>query len=158
MINIGLHDEKRRVVAHQLARLLANEYLLYTKTLKFHWNVRGPHFGALHSFFQSHYESLLSIVDDIAERIRALGFIAPGSLREFIELGTLQESINSDPSDMEMLELLLRDHEAVIRQIRGDVDITAAQGDMGSNNFLAGLLEKHEKIAWMLRAHVEESE
>lgn len=154
-MNIGLHEEKRRIVAHQLALLLANEYILYTKTLKFHWNVRGAHFGALHAFFQNQYEMLLGIVDDVAERIRALGFIAPGSLREFLEIGTLVESITVDPSDSEMLELLLRDHEAVIRQIRHDVDISAAQGDMGSNNFLADLLEKHEKMAWMLRAHVE---
>lgn len=152
MINIGLEKKTVEQVSASLNALLANEYILYTKTLKFHWNVEGKHFGALHEFFKGQYEALLTISDDVAERVRSLGVMSFGTLREFLEYGTLPEQPGSNPDDLGMIALLLEDHEAIIRQIRKDVDMTASCNDMGTNNFLAGLMEKHEKMAWMLRA------
>lgn len=151
-INIGLEKETCEKVAALLNKLLANEYILYTKTLKVHWNVEGKHFGALHEFFKNQYENMLTIVDDVAERIRALGDMSFGTLKEFMQHGTLPEQAGSNPDDLSMIAWLLEDHETIIRQIRQDIDTTVSLNDMGTNNFLAGLMEKHEKMAWMLRA------
>lgn len=154
MINIDLNDHNRNVMTKRLEVLLANEYVLYTKTLKFHWNVEGKHFGALHALFQKQYEQLLTIVDDVAERIRALGHHAPGTLTEFLKQTTLSESPEDNPKDLAMIAMLVQDHETVIRQIRKDADFATELKDTGTNNFLAELLETHEKMAWFLRAHV----
>ena len=103
-------------------------------------------------FFQNQYEPLLKIVDDVAERIRALGFHAPGTLTEFLKKTTLSEAPGENPSDLGMIEILLHDHEEIIRQLRKDADIATELHDTGTNNFLAQLLENHEKMAWMLRS------
>ena len=152
MVNIGLEKKSCEQVAALLNKLLANEFILYTKTLKVHWNVEGKHFGALHEFFKQQYEAMLTIADDVAERARSLGAMAFGTLQEFSEHGTLPEQPGVNPDDLGMIAWLLEDHEAIIRQLRKDVDITAQLNDMGTNNFLAGLMEKHEKMAWMLRS------
>jgi len=154
MITIGLKEQVRQEMAGNLKQLLANEYLLYTKTLKFHWNVEGKNFGPLHLLFKEQYERLFIIIDDVAERIRALGHMSPGTLAEFVQSATLVESPGKNPDDLGMITHLLADHEAIIRELRVSVDLSAKLNDMGSNNFLAGLIEVHEKIAWMLRAHV----
>jgi starvation-inducible DNA-binding protein len=153
----GLTDQVRQSMVQNLRVLLANEYMLYTKTLKFHWNVEGANFGPLHALFKEHYERIFIIVDDVAERIRALGHMSPGTLREFLDTTTLTEAVGVNPNDLGMIRLLLEDHEAIIRDLRVSVDLSAQLNDMGSNNFLAGLLEVHEKMAWMLRAHVSGS-
>lgn len=156
MINIGLSAEVRKKVVERLNNLLANEYVLYTKTLKFHWNIKGPFFDALHKLFNDQYEQLLGFADDIAERSRALGADTIGSLKEFLEHTTLKEHPGKNPSYEKMIAELLADHQTIIRQIRVDADDTQEWHDMGTNNFLLNLLEKHEKTAWMLRAHLEE--
>lgn len=155
LVNIGLDEQKRNDVVQALKVLLADEYLLYTKTFKYHWNVRGKHFAAMHEFFQKQYEALQGFADGVAERIRMLGFMPPATFEEFSKLATLHEQPGHNPKDLGMIADLLKDHEQIIRNLRGYIDVTAQVNDMGSNNFLADLIEKHEKMAWMLRAHLE---
>ena len=151
-INIGLSAEVRQKGASLLNKLLADEYVLYTKTLKFHWNVQGIVFHDFHAAFKEQYEKLFEIVDNIAERARALGAPALGTLQEFSTYTRLKEISNQKLSAIDMIKQLLADHEAVIRTIRMDIDETAKLGDQGTSNFLQDLIIKHEKIAWMLRA------
>lgn len=150
---IGLKDEQRRGVVKLLAALLADEYVLYTKTRNYHWNVVGPQFNDLHKFFEGQYEALEGFVDEIAERARTLGGPAVGTLAEFLKLTRLKEHPGQYPAAREMLANLLADHEAVIRTLRADL-VTAAEkfGDAGTSDYLTGLMEAHEKMAWMLRA------
>lgn len=156
LVNIGLEENVRKQVVEALTVLLADEYLLYTKTLKYHWNVRGKHFGPLHELFSKQYEALQGFVDMVAERIRALGFMAPGTFKEFTQFATLHEQADRNPKDLEMISDLLKDHEQIIRTMRSSIDLTSKLNDMGTNNFLQELLVKHEKMAWMLRAHLEQ--
>lgn len=138
--------------ANRLNNLLANEYVLYTKTWKFHWNVQGKHFGSLHEFFGKQREQLGGIVDDVAERVRALDVMSDGTLREFLQKSPLRENPSENFDEMTMIALLLQDHEVIIAQIREDSVFANEVGDYGTNNFLCDLLTKHEKMAWMLRA------
>lgn len=151
-VDILLEQESRSVVVKLLNMLLADEYVLFTKTFHFHWNVYGSDFKPLHSFFQDLYEELFVIIDEVAERVKALGGDACGSMQEFLAMTRLQEVVHEVPEAEEMVLLLLKDHEALIRSLRVDIETCAHVGDMGTNNFLTDLLEKHEKIAWMLRA------
>ena len=151
--NIGIADEPRQAVISILNTLLADEYLLYTKTRNYHWNVVGPQFNDLHKFFESQYEELDDVVDDVAERARALGGHAQGTLAEFTKRARLKEQPGQYPDAKEMLAQLLADHETVIRHLRDDAEVTMVKHeDAGTNDFLIGLMEKHEKMAWMLRA------
>jgi len=112
-------------------------------------------FKPLHLFFEEQYEAMLDIVDRVAERIRALGHMAPGTMTEFLKSSKLTEAPGENPTDKGMLQALLHDHETIIQLIRSEVNATAELGDMGTNNFLCDILEKHEKIAWMLRATLQ---
>lgn len=152
-VNIGLSDEQRRGVVEVLSKILSDEYVLYTKTRNYHWNVVGPQFNDLHKFFQSQYEDLDEIVDDVAERIRHIGENAPGTMSEFVKLARLVETPGESPDARKMIAHLMRDHEAVIRQLRTDLETVGTKcKDLGTSDFLTGLMEKHEKMAWMLRA------
>jgi starvation-inducible DNA-binding protein len=154
--NIGLLTEQRDGVVGLLNTLLADEYLLYTKTRNYHWNVVGPQFNDLHKFFEAQYTALNDIVDDVAERARALGGHALGTMTEFLKFTRLQEEGGDYPEARLMLANLLSDHEALIRHLRIDLDICADRyHDAGTNDFLTGLMEQHEKMAWMLRAFLE---
>ena len=153
---IGLSDASRNGVLKLLAPLLADEYVLYTKTRNFHWNVVGPHFHDLHKFFEAQYEELNDFVDDIAERMRQLGGKSPGTLAEFTKSARLKERPGQRPPARGMLAALLADHEAVITTLRSDLETVMEKfKDAGTSDFLTGLMEKHEKMAWMLRAAVE---
>jgi starvation-inducible DNA-binding protein len=155
-VNTGLSEKQRGGVVKILNTLLADEYVLYTKTRNYHWNVIGSDFHALHKFFQEQYEQLDEIADDVAERVRALGGVSAGSLDEFIRLTRLSEKGGAPSSAERMIENLMADHEAVIRSLREDlVACDEKFGDTGTNDFLTGLMETHEKMAWMLRAHLE---
>ncbi len=155
-LNIGLSDKDRGGVVEILNGLLSDEYLLYTKTRNYHWNVVGPQFNDLHKFFESQYEELDDIVDEVAERARSLGGRAAGALAEFLQLTRLKENPKQDRGAREMISNLLNDHEAVIRTLRVDLEAVADRyHDVGTNDFLTGLMERHEKMAWMLRAFVE---
>lgn len=155
MINIGIEEKNRKQIAEILNLILSNEYVLYTKTLNFHWNVEGKQFHDLHIFFKKLYEQLLDINDDVAERVRSIGFKAFGTLSEFIKNTTLTEEPNNYPAALSMIAILLADHEKIIQQIRLSLDVILNLGDEGTNNFLTDLMEKHEKTAWMLRAHLQ---
>lgn len=152
--NIGLNDHVRKQVSEKLTVIVSYEFTLYVKTLKFHWNVQGKDFKPLHLFFEEQYETLLEIVDEISERVRALGHMAPGTMKEYMQFSKIAENPGENPNDKGMLQSLLHDHETVIQLIRHEIDATAELGDMGTNNFLCDLVEKHEKMAWMLRASI----
>ncbi|MFN4336956.1 MAG: Dps family protein [Candidatus Nitrosocaldus sp.] len=155
-IDIGLSRDSREGSINILRVLLADEYLLYTKTKNYHWNVVGPNFNELHELFGKQYEELDEMVDDIAERIRQLGGYATGTLTEFISIARIKEEPGKYPDAKGMLSNLLSDHEHIIRSIRVGADTVAdAYHDMGTNDFLIGLMQKHEKMAWMLRAYLE---
>jgi starvation-inducible DNA-binding protein len=151
-VNIGIADEPRHRVADILSRLLADEYVLYTKARNYHWNVVGPRFNDLHKFFETLYEAVNGIIDDVAERIRTLGYPAAATLAEFAKVARLKEQPGEYPEADGMLSALLADYETVIRQLRGDVDACAEHHDLGTSDFLTGLMEQHEKTAWMLRS------
>ena len=154
--NIGLLEEQREGVVAILNTLLADEYLLYTKTRNYHWNVVGPQFNDLHKFFEAQYNELNEIVDDVAERGRVLGGHALGTMTEFLEYTRLKEQTGYYPDARDMIADLLADHEALIRHLRVDLETCAEQyHDAGTNDFLTGLMEQHEKMAWMLRAFLE---
>jgi len=154
--SIGLSDSSRNGVLKLLAPLLADEYVLYTKTRNYHWNVVGPQFNDLHKFFEAQYEELDGFVDDVAERMRQLGGRSPGTLAEFSKATRLKEQPGQHPNARDMLTALLADHEAVITALRADLATAMDKfGDAGTSDFLTGLMEKHEKMAWMLRAFVE---
>ena len=154
-MNIGLNEQIREKSVQQLHELIANEFVLYVKTLKFHWNVKSSFFGSLHKLFNDQYEDLLKMIDDIAERCLALGLPSTGTLKEFLDAATVQEEPGVYPSYKNMIEQLVIDHEIVIRHIRSAAQKTQEWDDMGTNNFLLNLIEKHEKMAWMLRSYLE---
>ena len=146
--NIGIPDDKRAGVVSLLTGLRADEYVLYTKTRNYHWNVTGPHFNDLHKLFEAQYDALAEIVDEVAERIRALGAPTPATLTEFAKQTRLREHPGEYPDAKTMLGNLLADHEALAWTLRGDLETAASAGDAGTSDFLTGLLEKHEKTAW----------
>jgi starvation-inducible DNA-binding protein len=152
---IGLTDKARQGVAKLLNVLLADEYLLYTQTRNYHWNVVGPRFHDLHKFFEAQYEELDEFIDQVAERVRALGGNSAGSLGEFLELARNKESSGLPRDAQGMVGSLLAAHEALIRNLRSDLEKADELGDAGTNDFLTGLMEQHEKMAWMLRATLE---
>lgn len=150
--HIGLSPKTRKEVAKILNALLADEYLLYTKALKYHWNVYGIVFHDFHALFKEQYEALLDIADEIAERIRALGEPTQATMQEFLKLTRLKEEPGKIFDALGMIKHLLEGHEAITRQMREDLETCAKLGDMGTNNFLTEIMERHEKFAWMLRA------
>lgn len=153
--NLGLSGKSRDAVLDVLGRLLADEHVLYVKTRNFHWNVTGLDFGALHKLFEEQYDALGETIDEVAERIRMLGGVAPGSMKEFLKLSRLDEQPGGKLEAAKMIAALLSDHESVIRALREGIETAGRAGDAGTNDFLTGLLEDHEKTAWMLRAHLE---
>lgn len=153
--NIGISSQNRKKIIGILVRSVSDEYILYTKTRNYHWNVTGIEFNDLHKFFESQYEELDTIIDDVAERIRELGGKSVATLAEFIKNGRIKEAPGNYPDAKTMLRNLLHDHETVIRHLRVDVDACTKYGDAGTTDFLTGLMEQHEKMAWMLRAFLE---
>ena len=154
-VNIGIQQEKRKGAVEMLKHLLADEHVLYIKLRNYHWNVSGIHFQQLHAFFEEQYTALSITIDDIAERIRSLGFFAPGSMEEFKAYSRLEETPHLNGNAQQMLENLLQDHEAIIQSLRKDQEAAVEQyGDAGTQDFLIGLMEAHEKHAWMVRAHL----
>jgi starvation-inducible DNA-binding protein len=154
--NIDLSEEQRAGVVKILNAMLSDEYLLYTKTRNYHWNVTGPQFHDLHKFFEEQYTELNEIVDEVAERARALAGWSFGTLSEFSQHSRLKEHPGQYPKSREMIANLLGDHEAIIRQLRSDLETCADKyHDIGTSDFLTGLMEQHEKMAWMLRAFLE---
>jgi starvation-inducible DNA-binding protein len=154
-LNIGIADKNRKALVTTLNKILADEVVLNIKTRNYHWNVVGPQFNDLHKFFEAQYNELNEIVDEVAERARTLGGRALGTLAEFTQHTRLKERPGDRPDARGMIADLLADHETVVRELRDDVESADKAGDAGTNDFLTGLLEKHEKMAWMLRAFLE---
>ena len=150
-INIGIADKDRKKIADGLSRLLADTYSLYLKTHYFHWNVTGPMFNTLHLMFETQYTELALAVDAIAERIRALGYPAPGTYKEYAKLSSIPEE-DGVPEATEMIRKLVEGQEAVVRTARSLFPAIDAAGDEPSADLLTQRMQTHEKTAWMLRA------
>ncbi len=149
--NIGLEDNQRKEIADHLSRVLANTFVLYGKTHGYHWNVKGIEFPGLHTMFEEQYTQLFEALDELAERIRALGVDAPHSPTVMATLATVSND-NANPDAKAMVEALLNDHEIVIRDLRVVIAKAAELGDEGTADMLTARMEEHEKTAWMLRA------
>lgn len=155
-LNIGISDKDRKSVVDILNQLLSDEYILYTKTRNHHWNVTGSDFNELHKFFEGQYEELDGIIDSVAERARSLGGKSLGTLAEFSKHARLKETPGEYPDAQTMIAKLLYDHEALIEGLRVSLkDCVEKFKDMGTSDFLTGIMEQHEKMAWMLRSYLE---
>jgi starvation-inducible DNA-binding protein len=154
-INIGIPEKDRKKVADGLSRMLADTYTLYLKTHNFHWNVTGPMFQTLHLMFMTQYTEAWNAVDLVAERIRALGYPAPGSYKEFASLTSIKDS-SGKVSAKDMIKQLVEGQEAVVRTAREVLLIADKAGDQPTVDLLSARMEVHEKNAWMLRSLLEE--
>lgn len=155
-INIGLTEAQRCGVIELLNRDLADTYLLLIKTRKYHWDVVGPQFRTLHELWQEQYEAIAVSVDDIAERVRALGGYPIGTAEGFLRYASLKEHPNDLPNATEMVGRLMLDHEQIVRNLRQHIDQCADDyKDEGTADFLTGLMEQHEEMAWILRSFIE---
>jgi starvation-inducible DNA-binding protein len=150
-VNIGISDKERKKIAEGLSKLLADTYTLYLKTHNFHWNVTGPMFNTLHTMFETQYTELALAVDAIAERIRALGYPAPGTYKEYAKLSSIAEE-EGVPEATEMIRKLVEGQEAVVRTARSLFPVIDAAGDEPSADLLTQRMQTHEKTAWMLRS------
>ena len=153
---IGITGENLQAVSTELSKLLADEYILYTKTRNAHWNVEGADFHAKHLFFEGQYGQLDEIIDNVAERIRSLGHYAPATLKLFLELTHLSEETRAKNNSDGFITELLADHETIIIHLRENINRFAGEfGDAGTSDFITGIMEEHEKMAWFLRAHLK---
>jgi starvation-inducible DNA-binding protein len=153
--DIGVKDDARKKIVETLNMRLSDEYVLYTKTRKYHWNVIGPRFHQLHEFFEEQYEILDEMIDEIAERTRQLGGKSLGTLDEFARNSSINEEPGQNPDAQTMISNLLNEHETVIKTLRKNADEAEELEDMVTNDFFLEAAQKHEKMAWMLRAHLE---
>lgn len=154
-LNTGISNTNSKKVADELNKVLADEFVLYTKTLKFHWNIEGRDFHALHLFLDDQYNQLQTIIDSVAERVRKVGHFAIGSMKEFLSETSLKEHASTSPVAESMLAELVSDHDALIRKTRTLIDdFDKKYDDKGSSDFITGVMKEHEKMAWMLRASV----
>lgn len=153
-INIGISEENRQQIAEGLSRVLADTYSLYLKTHNFHWNVTGPMFQTLHLMFETQYTELATAVDLIAERIRALGYPAPGTYSDFAKLTSIPET-EGVPKAEEMIRLLVEGQEAVVRTARSIFPVVEQANDEPTADLLTQRMQLHEKNAWMLRSLLE---
>jgi starvation-inducible DNA-binding protein len=153
-IDIGIDKNQRKAIADGLSRLLADEYTLYLKTHNFHWNVTGPMFNTLHLMFETHYNEAALAVDLVAERIRALGFAAPGTYKQYGALSSIEET-EGVPEAMDMVRLLVKGHEACAKTARSVFPLADSAHDEPTADLLTQRLQVHEKTAWMLRSLLE---
>ncbi len=154
-VDIGIDKKDRKAIAEGLSKVLADTYTLYLKTHNFHWNVTGPMFQTLHAMFEEQYQELAMAVDEVAERIRVLGFPAPGSYKEFAELASIPET-DGKPEATEMVRLLVEGNEAVAKTARSVFPTAEKASDESTVDLLTQRMRTHEKTAWMLRSLLEE--
>jgi starvation-inducible DNA-binding protein len=153
---IGLSEQVRERVTAILNTTLADEHALYVKTRNYHWNVTGPQFHSLHKMLEEFYEKLSPLADDVAERVRMMGGRAIGTLAEFTQHMRLAEGPGEAPEARQMVTNLLADHEQIIRDLRKDIHVCDDElNDQGTADFLTGLMEQHEEMAWMHRSFLE---
>lgn len=150
-VNIGINEPSRKQIAEALGKLLADTYVLYLMTHSFHWNVTGPNFPQLHELFGTQYNELWTSLDELAERIRALGVLAPASGKAMAAASSIKEAEGA-PAAPEMVKELLAGHEAAIKTARPIIELAQGGGDEGTADLVIGSIQAHEKAAWMLRA------
>lgn len=154
--NIEISEKNLKEVATILNNLVADEYVLYTKTRNAHWNIEGAGFMDLHKFFESQYEALDIIIDDVAERVRSLGHYSLGTLKDFLSITHLTEDHHDFGNQKKVIQALLNDHETIIHTLRKNVAVIGDQyKDAGTSDFITGLMEQHEKMSWMLRSYLK---
>lgn len=155
--NIGITDKNLKEVCSVLNNCLADAHILYFKIRKYHWNVKGDNFMELHKLFESHYELVQEAIDEIAERISQLGGVAIGTTSEFAKNSTLKEQPGKNPdNNLDMIKDLLNDNEQVVRNLRTAIDdVEEKYEDQGTADFLTGLMQEHEKMAWTLRRYLK---
>jgi starvation-inducible DNA-binding protein len=154
-ISIGITDPNRQTVAVELAKILADETVLYIKTKNAHWNIEGADFYDKHKFFETQFGQLDEIIDSVAERIRSIGHYAPATLKSYLGLTHLTEASSEKNDSHGFIKELLEDHESIIIVLREHIkSFTSVLHDAGSGDFVTGLMETHEKMAWFLRAHL----
>ena len=150
-IQIGISSADRETVSAALSNMMADTYSLYLQTHNFHWNVEGPMFNTLHLMFETQYNELWLAVDAVAERIRSLGFYAPGTYHELTKLTSIEE-VTGVPAAMDMISYLVKGHEAVTRTARTAFQAADKAGDESTADLMTQRLQIHEKTAWMLRS------
>lgn len=153
-INIGISEKNRKAIADELSKVLADSYMLYLKTHNYHWNVTGELFHSLHEQFEHQYTELADAIDEIAERIRALGYRAPGTFKEFHQLTSIEED-TEEPEALEMVRRLALGNEQVLRTAREALKPANEAEDEATIDLLTERLKVHSKTAWMLRSHLE---
>ena len=153
-VNIGITDKNRQAVSLELNKLLADEHVLYNKTRSYHWSIEGPSFMEFHKLYEGQYTELAEMIDEIAERIRTIGHFAEGRLKEILKLANLDEP--AVPTDQtKQIRNLEGDHEILIVRLRKLItEFDEKYKDIGSSDFVTGLLKQHEKMAWMLRSYL----
>ncbi|WP_117880415.1 Dps family protein [Aureibaculum luteum] len=154
--NIGISKENRQSIANQLSKILADEFVLYSKTLNFHWNIEGTDFHSVHLYLETLYEEQQEIVDTVAEKIRMLGHYVPATLKDYSKLTHLTEQTKGGNDSQSIFAELLEDHESIIVFIREEIEPIAEKWKaQGISDYITGLMEQHEKTAWMLRSHLK---
>lgn len=154
--NIGILESNRKEVVADLVKFLASEYVLYTKTKSAHWNIEGSDFYEKHRLFDEQSQQLSDIIDNIAERIRSLDHYVPSSLSSFLKLSEIKENELSKNDSKTFIYELLLDHETMIIELRKRINVFAEKyEDVGSSDFITGILQEHEKTAWILRTHLK---
>ena len=152
---IGISDKHLKKSSSLLSIVLADEMLLYVKTRKAHWNVSGESFMELHKLYENQYKKMEAIIDEVAERIGKLGQKTIGSMEEFLKLSTLKESPGNYSSTKETIKELLKNHEAIIVELRKNIEVCSeTNNDAGTADFLTGIMKDHETIAWILRRYL----
>ncbi|GJM03539.1 MAG: DNA starvation/stationary phase protection protein [Rhodomicrobium sp.] len=154
-VDIGVKKKKREEVAKHLAGFLATSYMLYMKTLYYHWNVTGPHFHSLHETFEEQYTDLHAAGDILAERVRALGHFTPGTFKEYIKLSAIDEDDTLPGSADKMVENLLHDNEACSKEARSVLKVAEEAGDEVTADMMVERMAQHDEAAWMLRATLD---
>jgi starvation-inducible DNA-binding protein len=153
---LGITDTNRQSVANELAKMLADENVLYIKTKNAHWNIEGPDFYDKHKFFESQFGQLDEFIDSVAERIRSIGHYAPATLKSYLSLTHLTEKTRDHNDGQSFVKELLEDHESIIINLREQIHPFANEyHDLGTSDFITGLMESHEKMAWFLRSHLK---
>jgi starvation-inducible DNA-binding protein len=153
--NLGIAEKESQQVALEMNKVLADEFVIYTKTRNYHWNVEGSNFMEMHKLYQTQYEQLDDIIDDVAERIRTIGHYTEARLKDYVQLTHLSEPDYTTEQNAQ-LKNLLQDHEAIIKNLRYLITLFAETNkDLGTSDFVTGLMKEHEKMAWFLRAYLK---
>jgi starvation-inducible DNA-binding protein len=153
--NIGISEENSKAVALILNQLISDEQVLFAKTRNYHWNIESPSFMELHKFYEGQYTELAEAIDEIAERVRKIGHYAEGRLKDYLKLASLEEGEYTNDQQIQ-LKNLLDDHETIIRGLRNHIPtVEDKYKDLGTADFLTGLLKEHEQWAWMIRAYLK---